>query len=225
MKRTQFTFYESFYCALKRIKSKSVRCDAYDALCEYALNGTEPDLAKLSDSVAIAFELVRPTLDASRRKAENGKKGGSKKQTEANGKQNEASSKQTASKKKKEEEIEKENEIEIKNKVENECIKADFALFWEAYPRKEGMAKAEEAFAKADTPIETLLEAIDKHKRTPQWMLDGGKFIPHAARWLDERRWLDTVICVTNGAVGQLGEAELEAMAKLMSVEKVMSDA
>jgi hypothetical protein len=102
------------------------------------------------------------------------------------------------------------------------CVRDSFALFWEAYPRKEGMAKAEEAFAKADTPIETLLEAIDKHKRTPQWMLDGGKFIPHAARWLDERRWLDTVICVTNGAIGQLGEAELEAMAKLMAAEKVI---
>jgi hypothetical protein len=222
VKRTQFTFYESFHYALKRIKSKSVRCDAYDALCEYALNGTEPDLAKLPDSVAIAFELVRPTLDASGRKAENGKKGGSKKQSEANGKQNEANCKQTASKKEREKENKKENEIEIENKVENECIKENFALFWEAYPRKEGMAKAEEAFAKVDTPIETLLEALDNHKKSAQWMLDGGRFIPHAAWWLDERRWLDTVICVTNGAIGQLGEAELEAMAKLMAAEKVI---
>lgn len=225
MKRKQFTFYESFFDAIMRIKSKTAQRDAFVVLCEYALKGEIPNLDKLPDSVAIAFELARPTLDASRRKAENGKKGGSKKQTEANSKQNEANCKQTASKKEREKENKKENEIEIENKVENECIKGDFALFWEAYPRKEGMAKAEEAFAKVDTPIETLLEAIDKHKRTPQWMLDGGKFIPHAARWLNERRWLDTVICVTNGATGQLGEAELEAMAKLMAVEKVIDHA
>jgi hypothetical protein len=123
MDRKQFTFYESFASALGRIKSKTARCDAYDAICSYALYGREPDLDSLPDAAAIAFELIRPTLDTSKRKAQNGLRGGSK--TEANDKQTEskaeANRKQTVSEKEneKEGEIEKEKENEIE--IENEC--------------------------------------------------------------------------------------------------------
>ena len=214
MKRSQFTFYESFYSAIKRIKNKTAQRDAFVVLCEYALNGEEPDLDKLPDSVAIAFELVRPTLDASRRKAESGKKGGSKKQT---GSKTEANCKQPASKGEKENKKENEIEIEKENKVENECIKADFALFWEAYPRKEGMQKAEEAFANVVVPVQDLLDAIEAQKKSPQWKKDNGMYIPHPAKWLDEKRWLDQTVMVTpNGAKGEFGEAELSAISELM---------
>lgn len=80
MQRSQFTFYESFARAMKRIKNKEDRADAYDAIVHYALYGLEPDLDRLPDSAAIAFELIRPNLDASKRKAENGKRGGASKQ-------------------------------------------------------------------------------------------------------------------------------------------------
>ena len=79
MTRTQFTFYESFFKAIRRIKSKAARAEAYDAICAYALWGEEPELDKLPDAAAMAFELIRPNLDASRRKAANGKKGGERK--------------------------------------------------------------------------------------------------------------------------------------------------
>lgn len=106
MNRTQFTFYESFAQSIKRIKNKAARADAYDAICNYALYGLEPDLDKLPDAAAIAFIGAKPNLDASRKKAENGKRGGTAKQTgskpEANGKQEQTTS-------------EKENEIEIEN--------------------------------------------------------------------------------------------------------------
>lgn len=117
MQRTQFTFYESFARALSRIKKKTDRADAYDAICNYALYGTEPDFDKVSDSVAIAFELVRPNLDASKRKAENGKRGGESKQSASKSEANESKPKQSASKKEKE----KEGEIEIEKEKENEC--------------------------------------------------------------------------------------------------------
>ena len=216
MKRSQFTFYESFYSAIKRIKNKTAQRDAFVVLCEYALNGVEPDLDKLPDSVAIAFELVRPTLDASRRKAESGKKGGSKKQT---GSKTEANCKQPASKGEKEnkKENEKELEIEKENKVENECIKAEFASFREAYPRKEGMQKAEEAFANVVVPVQDLLDAIEAQKKSTQWKKDNGMYIPHPAKWLDEKRWLDqTIMGTPNGAKGELGGEELSAISKLM---------
>lgn len=100
---------------MKRIKNKEDRAEAYDAIVNYALYGLEPDLDGLPDSAAIAFELIRPNLDASKRKAENGKLGGRSKQTgssaDAAGKQA-----QTASKK----EIGKEEEIE------NECYASPF---------------------------------------------------------------------------------------------------
>lgn len=95
MDRSQFTFYESFFKAISRIKKKADRAEAYDAICAYALYGTEPDIDMLSDAAAIAFELSKPNLDASRKKASSGKTGGSKPQ---------ANRKQTASKKEKENE-------------------------------------------------------------------------------------------------------------------------
>ena len=140
--RGQFTFYRSFYDALMRIKKKNERVDAYDAVCLYALTGKEPDLDKLPDAVAVAFLLIKPNLDVSRRKAENGKRGGNSQRgetassEEANPKQSgskpEANDKQTTSKPEaradgkqgeaaSEKEKEKEKENEIEKELENEC--------------------------------------------------------------------------------------------------------
>lgn len=115
--RKQFTFYESFYNALCRIKKKTDRADAYDMICAYALHQIDPDLENASDAVAIAFELLRPVLDKAKEKAESGKQGASKR---------EANREQTASKpqapeklgetvSEKEGEKEKEEEKEIDN--------------------------------------------------------------------------------------------------------------
>lgn len=119
--RKQFTFYESFYKSLSRIKKKQDRADAYDIICAYALFNEEPDLDKLPDSVAVAFDLIRPVLDSARKKAASGKQGGSKPQ--ANGKQSGSKTKQTS--REKEGENEKEGEIEEEEEeekeIENEC--------------------------------------------------------------------------------------------------------
>lgn len=110
--RSQFTFYESFYRAIGRIKKKADKADAYDALCAYALYGVVPDLEKLPDSVAVVFEMCKPNLDASRRKAESGKRGGAAKQAEASRKQTEANGKQTDEAHKQEKEQVKEQDKE-----------------------------------------------------------------------------------------------------------------
>lgn len=112
MQRTQFTFYESFYKAVKRIKDPESRAQAYDAICAYALYGQEPNLDSFSDFSAIAFELIKPNLDSSRKKAENGKAGGSKKQNK---------SKKEANKKQEQIESEKEKENKIEIEIEKEC--------------------------------------------------------------------------------------------------------
>lgn len=72
MERNQFTFYVSFFRTIRRIRSRTARADAYDAICDYALNGVMPDLEKMTGASAMAFEAIRPSLEAGRRKAENG---------------------------------------------------------------------------------------------------------------------------------------------------------
>ena len=106
MERKQFTFYRSFMDGIKRIKVKAARCEAYDAIIAYALDGTEPDLDKLSDAAALAFVMAKPNLDSARKKAEAGQKGGESKD-QANGKQ--TASKRQANRK---QEIEQEQDIE-----------------------------------------------------------------------------------------------------------------
>lgn len=116
--RSQFTFYRSFFEAVFKIKNKAARAEAYDAICKYALFNDAPDVDKMSDAAAIAFMLIKPNLDASRRKAKSGKKGGDTKQiaskVEANSKQSgskaEENDKQEQPASEKEKEKEKENE-------------------------------------------------------------------------------------------------------------------
>lgn len=105
--RGQFTFYRSFWEAVKSLPKKD-RLPVLEAIISYALDGTFPE--GLSQSQSAFFLLVKPNLDASRKKAASGKQGGSKQK--ANGKQN-------ASKK----EREKENEIEKEKENENEIEK------------------------------------------------------------------------------------------------------
>lgn len=118
MEREQFTFYASFAKGARRIKSKAARCDYYDAIINYALSEVMPDLETIAEAAAMGFELIKPTLDSSRRKAENGKKGGS---SEANDKQEQSASKPQANRKQTANKKENEKEGEKEKEIENEC--------------------------------------------------------------------------------------------------------
>lgn len=182
MERGQFTFYRSYWQALQNLPKKE-RLAAYEAICDYALNGEEH---ALTGAAATAFILIRPTLDSGRKKAANGKHGGE------NGK---GTTKQTESKAKanqKQSESEKEREIEKEKEIENECYaRGAFEEFWKAYPRKAGKEAARKAFAKAKVPVATLVAAVERQKKSAQWQKDGGQFIPHPATWLNQGRWQD----------------------------------
>lgn len=132
MERTQFTFYRSFASALKRIRKDADRAKAYDAICDYALDGKEPDLSGLPAAAAIAFDLIRPVLDTSKRKSENGKRGANAKrekedskpkakQKQASSKSKQNDSKPEANAKRGETSSEKEKEKEKEKELENEC--------------------------------------------------------------------------------------------------------
>lgn len=69
-----------------------------------------------------------------------------------------------------------------------------FAEFWAAYPRKTAKDKAAQAFAKVkpDGPLlVTILAAVQRQATSEQWTKDRGQFVPHAATWLNGKRWQD----------------------------------
>lgn len=67
----------------------------------------------------------------------------------------------------------------------------EFESFWQAYPRKKNKIAARKAFDKVKVPLQTLLDAIDRQKRSTQWSKDGGQFIPYPASWLNKGAWDD----------------------------------
>jgi len=122
MARAQFTFYRSFWDAAQYLPPED-RLSLLDGVAAYALDGKQREL---TDSARALFILIRPTLDASAKRAENGN---APKQTEAKPKrkasEQEAKPKRIVHEKEgeKEDEVEKEAEAEKEkeNENENEC--------------------------------------------------------------------------------------------------------
>ena len=77
---------------------------------------------------------------------------------------------------------------------------ARFQAFWGVYPRKDAKSKAKEAWAKLERMCEVdtelmgaILAAVTVYQRTEQWQREGGRYIPMAATWLNQRRWEDEI--------------------------------
>lgn len=125
MERKQFTWYRSYYDALKEIPAEEFRAIVL-AVCAYALDGEEPELSGVARAI---FTLIRPTLEVGRSKAENRSRAEqtslSAEQTDNKPEQTENKRKQTDNKRKqtdnkpeqtrKEKEKEKEREKESEN--------------------------------------------------------------------------------------------------------------
>lgn len=113
----RFTTFRSTFEALKAFPAEEMK-KAYVMMGEYALDGILPE-AECSAAYGL-FLSIKPLIDASIKKSEAGKAGGSAKQTEANRKQTEADCKQTASKPK---QTASTTEAEGKLKKKEESIK------------------------------------------------------------------------------------------------------
>lgn len=124
MQREQFTFYRSFWEALKALPKKD-QLPFVMAVCSYAFG---EESKSLTGRASAAFLLVKPILDKASKKAENGKLGGRKRK--ANGKQ-------TGSQKEGEKEIEEEGEGE--GEGEDEC-------FMRAHARDPDLAAVNRAY-------------------------------------------------------------------------------
>ena len=69
-----------------------------------------------------------------------------------------------------------------------------FATFWSAYPRKVAKPIARRSWDRIAPSIQLaaeIMSALAAHARSDHWVKDDGKFIPHPATWLNQRRWED----------------------------------
>lgn len=210
--RKQFTFYESFYEAVRRLGKRDQRT-VLMAITEYGLFGETSE--ELSNAAMATFVLVRPVLDSGRKKAE----GGAKKRKDT-GKIAEASGKAPPKEGEleKEVELEKEIEIEIEHEVEHECVKAEraFQEFCLSYPKKTALQEAREAWLRLNPDealVKEILEGLALWKASDQWRESGGRYVPRAAKWLEERHWEFP----PNPRGRELDEDEIAAIRRLMA--------
>lgn len=69
-----------------------------------------------------------------------------------------------------------------------------FGKFWLAYPKKVAKADAKKAFDKTkadDALLARMLNALEQWKRHPDWIKEGGQYVPNPATWLNGGRWDD----------------------------------
>ena len=205
--RKQFTFYRSYFEALRRLPGQQ-RLGALEAVIGYALDGTEPD--GLDDMQEMAFLLIKPTLDAARKMAAGGAKSKPKKRS-AKGRAKEGEKEAEG-----ENEIEKENEIEAENE-DDSLWPEGFEEFWDLYPVKLGRDKALDAWKRLKPDPQEVCDGVRNWRQTKQWTKDRGRFIPRAAKFLEERHYCHLPAGhIPPGASGVLGKAELEAIERIM---------
>ena len=94
--------------------------------------------------------------------------------------------------------------------------------FWNSYPRKTAKANAWKVWQRIKLEeVDAILKALEVHKASDQWTRDDGRFIPHPAKWLRDRRWEDEVMtgpdlgqCMwnLNGSRGSVPRCEFTAV-------------
>ena len=177
--------FRSYRDAARRLEKAISEAAAYQylmAILDYGLDGIEPS----PDTIAGAmFANVKPTMDVSIKKAENGAKGGSK--PKANGSKCEA------------EEGSRKKEVgsriqEVEDTPQKSPMGERFDRFWAIYPNKTGKQAALKTWSKLKPSAElteSILAAVEYQKTWDRWTKDGGRYIPNPSTWLNQGRWED----------------------------------
>ena len=76
-----------------------------------------------------------------------------------------------------------------------------FEIFWKGYPKKTAKENAKKAWLKIK-PNDELIAKITKAVKEQKLSERESQFIPHAATWLNARRWEDEVTSVQKPLVG-----------------------
>ena len=222
-KRNQFTFYRSFYDAMKNLEPGE-RLELLEAVMAFALDGVEP--GNLGKCPEVAFTLIRPTLEASAQKSRMGMNSAAsraaKKKLNEN-KNNNENENNNENKKENENEYEVENKVEnekeVEVEIEDECLAGEgFTAFWKKYPLKLGKEKAMAVWIASVEDPAAVLKGLDKWLWSNQWQRENGRFVPRADKFLEDGYYKeDPPGEVPKGGTGELGKAELEAIAAVMA--------
>jgi uncharacterized protein YdaU (DUF1376 family) len=101
-----------------------------------------------------------------------------------------------------------------------------FADFFNAYPRKDGMLDAEDAWSAAVADGAKPADIIaGMHRQIRRWTEDGtltrekGRFLPSAVSWLTGRRWLDPIDTAVAGNPTSPTWPGPEAIADAVAIE------
>ena len=70
MQRKQFTFYRSFWETIQSLPTNKEKLQAFEMICDYALNENEPDLKSKKPSAAVVFSITKPILEKAHQRAE-----------------------------------------------------------------------------------------------------------------------------------------------------------
>ena len=96
----------------------------------------------------------------------------------------------------------------------------DFERLWQAYPaeRRGNKDSSREAYRLCVTSPEEARENLELWKKSEQWAKEGGRFVPYLSNWLMRDCWKTKPVsmAIPKGASGQLGEAELEAIRRVL---------
>lgn len=72
----------------------------------------------------------------------------------------------------------------------------DFETFWKAYPKKRSKGAALKAWNKLKPNEEftsRILKSVEEHKKTQDWIKQGGQFIPYPATFLNQGCYDDEI--------------------------------
>jgi hypothetical protein len=81
----------------------------------------------------------------------------------------------------------------LKRQEPSTMVQQAFERFYQAYPKKVERPKAMKAFktARADKCLDLILLDLEIRCATEAWTKEGGRYIPHPASYLNNRRWED----------------------------------
>lgn len=69
-----------------------------------------------------------------------------------------------------------------------------FPEFWTLYPKKAAKPDAERAWNKLnpdESTVNLIIEDVCRRREGPEWQRENGRYIPHPATYLNQRRWED----------------------------------
>ena len=85
--------------------------------------------------------------------------------------------------------------ISKKDTVRSNTLRGEgFDDFWNEYPRRIAKVDAQRAWSKLEPHLkDDIIKGLRAWKDTEQWKREGGRFIPHPATFLNQRRWEDDI--------------------------------